>query len=363
MFDRRHVLLGALAAGLAPAACAGRAQDAGYVCPPCGCSMDDVVFSAPGRCPACDMVLKPMEEADLGHAPDTLPVGAGRFTLDLPGKAGVKRITVHYVRPAAFTAHSPVVLVLPGAGRNSGPYRNAWLAAAERAGLLVAALGYPEADFDFAQYTLGGLARSVRFENAHVERVGRAEVISMDTRDVEVIPEPDRRGWVFSGFDSVFDHLRRASGSSQARYAAFGHSAGGQILHRMALTGGGRKAGALIAANAGWYTLPDLSRPFPEGLAGLGLGEADLARAFARPLTVLLGEADDHPGAGGTFLRTPATNAQGEGRLQRGRFFFEAAQAEALRLSTEFNWRVETVPGVGHDHAGMTEAAPRLLPG
>ena len=29
-----------------------------YVCPPCGCSMDDKVFTKPGTCPACDMPLR-----------------------------------------------------------------------------------------------------------------------------------------------------------------------------------------------------------------------------------------------------------------------------------------------------------------
>jgi len=29
-----------------------------YVCPPCGCKMDDKVFSKPGNCPACDMPLR-----------------------------------------------------------------------------------------------------------------------------------------------------------------------------------------------------------------------------------------------------------------------------------------------------------------
>lgn len=28
-----------------------------YVCPPCGCSMHDSTFTAPGSCPACHMAL------------------------------------------------------------------------------------------------------------------------------------------------------------------------------------------------------------------------------------------------------------------------------------------------------------------
>ena len=49
----------------------------------------------------------------------------------------------------------------------------------------------------------------------------------------------------------------------------------------------GRRAG-----NPGWYTLPTLDRPFPEGLGGLGLGPADLARWLAYPMTILAGDRD-----------------------------------------------------------------------
>jgi hypothetical protein len=49
---------------------------------------------------------------------------------------------------------------------------------------------------------------------------------------------------------------------------------------------------AVSPANPGWYTLPTLDRPFPEGLGGLGLGNGDLARWFAYPMTILAGDRD-----------------------------------------------------------------------
>ena len=40
------------------------AQGKKWICPPCGCDDDDKVFSAPGRCPACDeeLIEKPPGE-------------------------------------------------------------------------------------------------------------------------------------------------------------------------------------------------------------------------------------------------------------------------------------------------------------
>jgi hypothetical protein len=116
-------------------------------------------------------------------------------------------------------------------------------------------------------------------------------------------------------------------------------------------------AEAIVVANAGWYTFPVQTVAFPYGLGGVPI---DPAAAFARPVTILLGEGDtdpQHP----SLRRNAEADAQGIHRYARGRAFFEAARAEAARLGTPFSWRLQTVPGVAHSNAGMAEAAMRLL--
>ncbi len=330
-----------------------------FVCPPCGCSMDDVVFDAPGTCPDCGMVLMPGAESDLGADPTALPPRASAYTLrtrDAPP------IRIHCYKPDRFTPDSPILLVVPGAGRNSAEYRNAWLTTARQHNVLVAALGYPEADYDFAAYHMGGVVRNLRFQNAQIERPNaRARVIRLKDEDIDFEINPDRENWLFPDFDKVFDHLAALTGSERQGYDIFGHSAGGQILHRMAIFHPRTKAERIIAANAGFYTFPDLNRPPPSGLAGFGLGIADLEKAFAQPLTLLLGEEDDSERAGGTFLRTPMIDRQGQGRLQRGRSFHAFAQDTAREIGVPLRWALETVPGVGHAFAGMTRAAATLF--
>lgn len=71
----------------------------------------------------------------------------------------------------------------------------------------------------------------------------------------------------------------------------FGHSAGGQILHRTALFRPRLKARRIVAANAGFYTFSDRSEAVPPGLAGTGVGEVQLRRALDVELPVL-----DHVG-------------------------------------------------------------------
>lgn len=363
MMDRRTFLVTSAAGLVGCARGRGRAVEAGgFRCPPCGCAMDGEVFDAPGVCPACGMSLEAVGEAVLGDDPASLPTGSGVFSVaGGPGRRD-HRIRVHYYRPAAFTPASPILIVVPGAGRNSGEYRNAWLGTAERTGTLVAALGYPERAYDFGAYHLGGVASRVVQRDPQVERRERSTVIRLEDDGFHVGVERDRSRWLFADLDRIFEGLRDATGSDRQRYLLFGHSAGAQVLHRAALFHPELRASAVVAANAGFYTLPVLTRPFPLGLGGVGLGEDDLERALSVNLTVLLGELDNDDDAGGTLLHTPALDAeQGPSRLDRGRTFYRVGRRQAERLGSRFSWRLGTVPGVGHDHRGMARAAAEIL--
>ena len=361
--DRRTFLV-ATGAGLAGCTRGGRraATGHGFRCPPCGCAMDGERFGAPGVCPACGMSLEAVREAVLGDDPASLPPGSGVFSLaGGPGRRH-HRISVHYYRPAAFTPTSSILIVVPGAGRNSGEYRNAWIETAERTGALIAALGYPEAAYDFGAYHLGGVASRVVQRDPQVERRERSTVVRLNDDGLDVAVDRDRSRWLFWDLDRVFGWLRSATGSTRRRYLLFGHSAGAQIIHRAALFHPELRADAVVAANAGFYTLPLLTRRFPLGLGGVGLNEAHLERAFSVNLTVLLGELDNDDDAGGTLLHTPALDAdQGHGRLDRGRTFYQVGQRQAERLGSSFSWSLRTVPGVGHDHVGMGRAAAEIL--
>ena len=75
-----------------------------FVCPPCDCDLNDVVYAEPGVCPACGMLLTPQREATLGPAPARLPFGAGMFPMAGHGA----QIEVHFYRPPSFTVDSPI---------------------------------------------------------------------------------------------------------------------------------------------------------------------------------------------------------------------------------------------------------------
>ena len=308
------------------------------------------------------MILAPSRETDLGFEPRDLAPGAGVFRMRGGASHRTSRFDVHYVRPVTWSPGAPVLIVIPGSGRNSAEYRNAWLAPARARGILVAALGYPETEYDFAAYQMGSLVRDLTFRNAETSRPNaRTTVIRLRDEDISFSLNPDRQTWLFNDFDRVFDHLRAATGASSESYDIFGHSAGAQILHRMTLFHPESRARRIVAANAGFYTLPDRRRGLPTGLAGTGLTDAALRGALGRDLTLLLGADDNDDEAGGTILHTPAVDAQGLGRLDRGLTFFRTARAKAAELGAPFTWKLGTVPGVGHDFAAMSEAAAACL--
>ncbi len=358
----------AVGAGPMPAARAapgdpsqGAVEAGPYRCPPCGCSMDGQDFSSPGTCPACGMTLVPKNPP---FEPDRLMPGTGLFVTRGGIGRGGARIGVHYILPRTFTPRSAILIVIPGAGRDGDEYRDAWVPVAEEKGILVAALTYPEADYDFAAYHLGGVVKDLALRNMPLGPDGRPpRRIFLQDEDISFTLETDRSRWLFRDFDRIFDLIVRATGSLRASYDLFGHSAGGQILHRSVLFQPGLRADRVIAANAGLYTMPDRTLPMPVGLKGFALDDAALAASLSGPLTVMLGERDDDRETGGTLLHTPRIDRFGTHRLARGRAFFAAARAKAEALSVPFRWRVEIVPDVGHDFRAMSRAAARVLYG
>jgi poly(3-hydroxybutyrate) depolymerase len=264
--------------------------------------------------------------------------GTHVLTLDEPrGIApGPMRVFMH--RPARWSPDGPLLLVMHGVQRDAERYLAEWRDLAEAANVLVICPEFSSTKFPGARwYKLGKL-----FDR---ERAGAAQ---------------PRTHWTFPVADTVVAAVRARTGWTRRRFDMFGHSAGAQFVHRYALFSPSNAVDRIIVANAGWYTMPDTRVPFPYGLGGSGVTEAEIAIALARPVTVLLGDQDvdpQHP----SLRRNAEADRQGLHRFARGHAFFESARAETARLAVPFAWRLEIVPGVAHQNAGMARAAVRLL--
>lgn len=244
-------------------------------------------------------------------------------------------LVLHCHRGCDYTPNRPVVLVQHGMGRNGDEYRDFWVKAAERHGLLIIATTFGKQAWPEAEHYNNGLL---------LDEAGAVR---------------PREAWAYAIPLRVFAALREAGVTRREKALLFGHSAGGQFGHRLLSTQPHELLEAAMIGNPGWYSLPDLATPFPAGLGGIGLEDADVERLLRFPMTILAGDRDIET-SGPSLPSQPAAIAQGPHRFARAHTYFEAGRAEAARRGVAFNWRLVVVPGIGHDGAAMSRVAAGL---
>lgn len=273
--------------------------------------------------------------ARVGDAPPAAQAMPDRGSFTFDGWAG-PAIKVWYQLPERVSASTPIVFVMHGVGRDADRYLAEWAPLALSHGFILAVPEFNQADFPGSRgYNAGFL------------------------REEDGSPRPRAR-WSFAALEPLFDEMKARTGTQVPSYALYGHSAGGQFVHRYVMLMPEARLSRAIAANAGWYSMPDLETAYPYGLAGTAVDEAGLRRALGKPLIILLGTADTDV-ADPNLRRTPEANAQGPHRYARGLQFHRQGRAAATRAGVPFGWRVEEVRGVGHKNGEMAVAAAPLL--
>lgn len=253
------------------------------------------------------------------------------FVFRDPGFFVGKPLTVHYYKPRNAGANARVLIAIHGAERNGAATRDNWKAFADSHGVIVLAPEFDLRRYPNRLFQMGGLADR---DNSH---------------------------WTGTIIEHLFDRVRGDEGLSTPSYWLFGHSGGGQFVHRMVLTMPQARYSMAIAANPGAYTLPvyTTEQPgfaWPWELDARYVDEAQLEAALARRFVLLLG-GDDTRTDDSIMPREPQAIAQGRNRLERGRHFFALARTQAATLNAGFGWELQTVPGVGHNARAMGRAA------
>ncbi len=265
------------------------------------------------------------------------PIPNGKWSFEFVDAKGRpdRPIRVYTYRPRACDTTCPIQFVMAGLHRDASHYRDYWELLADRYHLLVVA---PEFSQQYwpkaAAYNLG------------------------DVQD-----QPDREKWTYSAIEHLFDEVR----DGQKGYAIFGHSAGGQFVERMALLLPNSRATLMMAANPGWYLMPEWRKdkgaaPFPYSLVDSPAGERELRQALARRFVLLLGEKDTDADAQ-NLNESEGAKKQGAGRLERGENFFKAATAAAKELGVPFRWELLEAPDTAHDGAAMSRFAAESVYG
>lgn len=273
-----------------------------------------------------------------GSAEKGIPVGEGQFQIVVARGP----INVFTYRPRSFTANSPVWVIIHGARRDVAEhsafdYYDVWMPLAERAGALLLVPEFVEHQWP----------TSWQFQFGNVR-----------TRTLEPIR------WQDSGFGAVEMAFHRAvamTGSNRQHFSLYGHGAGAQWVQRYVLHSGGRYIERAIAANPGWYLLPDNEFTYPYGLKGSPIPQATLRQAFAANFLILLGKDDRR--TTGIIRDNKQTRAQGANRYERGHFYFKRAASIAHRIGAPFAWKLREVAGAGHENEDMAPDAAAILQG
>ena len=240
-----------------------------------------------------------------------------------------------YVPTGVDVTEAPILIMMHGAKRNPARYLLEWAPYAEEYGFIV--LG-PE----FARKDFRGSSR-----------YNRGDVFTRQDDEYVLKNESE---WTFSAIEPLFDYTVEALGSKQNAYTLYGHSAGSQFTHRYLYYKPDARVKRYLAANAGWYTLPDMSVDYPYGLKNAYVTEAELQAALNKPVLVLLGDQDIQTNSS-SLRQTEEAMQQGEHRYNRGVTFMRVGKEQAESLGVEFGWRALPVKGVGHSNSGMAKAA------
>ena len=268
------------------------------------------------------------------NAKECAPLADGSSQIVFSGWSGPK-LPVFVHKPRTNGADSRIVFVMHGVQRDGDRYRDEWRDLAEKHNLIVVVPTFGRKDFPTTgSYNLGNIV------NAKGRKTPKAK-------------------WSFSAIEPLFDDIVCRVSGKQRGYALYGHSAGGQFVHRYVAFADAPRMEAAVAANSGWYTMPD-NGAFPYGWGTDVAGLVSPAKAFQRPLTILLGTEDIDRNDPNLRINEEA-DKQGQTRFDRGHGFLTAARKQAGN-ATPLNWKIAYAPEVGHDNGRMAPfAIPHLL--
>ena len=256
-------------------------------------------------------------------------------TLFFPEATGANDapIPLYVYRPSSWQETDPIFIAFSGFNRNAAGYIRRLAAPAEEYRMLVVCPDFTSEKYPGAAW----------YQEGHM----------IDSDDVGGVIQ-EKESWTFSAVDRLTEFVRREM-KSEGQIFLFGHSAGGQFMHRYSLFAEHPTADAILCGNSGWFTMPDREIPFPYGLKGLPYTDAELARALRRNVVLFMG--GDDISRKKPFRDTPEADAQGLNRMERCNNYFHLAEAEAHRLSVSFAWQYAVIQGAAHQGGKMAEGA------
>jgi poly(3-hydroxybutyrate) depolymerase len=255
------------------------------------------------------------------------PVPSGRWSFVFTDQKGRpdRPMRVFTYRPRQCDTTCPIVIVLHGAKRDAYPYMKHWGAIADEHKVIV----------------IGPQFEARLWPKAAAYNAG------------DVKQQPDREKWAFAAIEHLFDEVR----DGQKDYVLFGHGAGAQVVQRMAIYRPDNRARVMVAANPGWYTMPEWRKekekavtkePYPYSMIESPAGEAELRAGLQKRMVLIVNEKDEAPDDEASEKRGEVVK-QGETRVERAENFIKAATSAAQELGVKLAWELNEAPAKLND--------------
>lgn len=288
--------------------------------------------------------------ADIASAQRIFLRGTGEYVYTGYEPLSDKPITVRYHIPLTGDVKDmDVLFVMHGSGRNSKSPLNAWKPFADNDGFIIIAPEYSKTYYSQREYNYGN--------------------VSGKTSSFE--PQPEEL-WTFHTIEAIFDFFREDTGNTSNEYDMWGHSAGGQFVHRFLICMPHARVRKAVAANCGTYAFPleegltdkdGVVYSWPFSLSETPFADEEYLRPyFARQLYISLGTSDTDTSKD-DFPDYPSANAQGENRYERGNNFFKTSGKVAKQHKYPFNWKKVDVDKSGHSVKMMVYGAYQTVDG
>ncbi len=245
-------------------------------------------------------------------------------------------IKVFYSVPPKISDKTKILMVMAGRQRNADEYLDSWVDWAAKNDYLVLSPQFDEKNWpEPLGYNFGNIATGKEQDNK----------------------SNPKSKWAFTVIEQLFEMAKTKFGVKARQYDLFGHSAGGQFVHRFMLYLPDNHVRLAIAGNPGFYTLPDPSVKFPYGTKNspVAITEKNILEWTNTDLVLMRGTADIERTE--SLRQTPEADAQGKNRFERAGFMFAKVKA----LNPKSKWQLFDVPGIAHDQLGMALAAQKVL--
>ena len=238
--------------------------------------------------------------------------------------------------PAGAHKNTDILMVVPGASRDTQRFHASWLSFAKEDTFVVVTIGAKKKYFpDEYSYNAGNV----------VDSLGNLV---------------DNNKWLFGAIEKIFNTVKRQHAFQTEKFHLFGHSAGGGFVHRYMLFVPDAPVEKAVAANPAFVTLPDRTVDYPFGIKNAPINSTMVNQWLENNLAIFLGADDTGPRTKPLSNGTRA-RAQGSNCLSRGKRLYKEAKKEAKKRDVNFGWSLNIVTGVGHDNRLIAPHARKFL--